>query len=55
MSWCICFMTWPFLVGCDLREFHSMSQGRVASFPRHVGVTVRAGLCVGVRYSIGQC
>jgi hypothetical protein len=49
------FMTWPFLVGCELRDFHFMSQGQVAFFPRHVGVTVRAGLCVSARYSIGQC
>ncbi len=55
MSWLTCFMTWPFLVGFLLRDFHSRSQGRVARFPRHVGVTVRAGLCVSARYSIGQC
>lgn len=55
ISACSLFMTWPFLVGCELRDFHFMSQGQVALFPRHGGVTDCAGLCVSVRNSIGQC
>lgn len=48
-------MTSPMSIERESLVVHGVVHGWSAGFPRHVGVTVRAGLCVSVHYSIGQC